>query len=129
MNNDLISREALRKAIDDYAEKRQDVLLWQSDIENIIDNAPTVEPQKVLVANVTFDQDKLEQIVRDRVIEPIKNGELVLQTDERPHGKWVVDMHTREVVCSNCGQSRRDTRTKHVFFCNHCGADMREEGG
>ncbi|MCQ2319252.1 MAG: DUF551 domain-containing protein [Bacteroidales bacterium] len=42
-NNDLISREALKKAIDDYAEKRQDTLLWQSDIEDLIDNAPTVE--------------------------------------------------------------------------------------
>ena len=44
---------------------------------------------------------------------------------ERPHGEWVVDIHTRDVVCSNCRQSRRDTRTTHIFFCNHCGADMR----
>lgn len=43
---DLISREALKKAIDDYAEKRQDTLLWQSDIEDLIDNAPTVEPNR-----------------------------------------------------------------------------------
>lgn len=46
----------------------------------------------------------------------------------RPHGKWIVDKLTRDVVCSNCRQSRRDTRTTHIFFCNHCGADMREEG-
>ncbi len=52
-------------------------------------NASTVETEKVLVANVTFDKDKLEQIVRDRVIEPIKNGELVLQTEERPQGEWI----------------------------------------
>lgn len=42
VDKDLISRSALKKEIDDYAEKRQDTLLWQSDIEEIIDNAPTV---------------------------------------------------------------------------------------
>ena len=46
---------------------------------------------------------------------------------ERPKGEWIVDKITREVVCSCCGQSRRDTRTTHIFFCNHCGADMRGE--
>ena len=40
---DLISRDALKKSRDDYAEKRQDILLWQADIEEIIDNAPTVK--------------------------------------------------------------------------------------
>ena len=43
MTNDLISREALRKAITDYLEKRQDVLVWEQDVYNLIDNAPTVE--------------------------------------------------------------------------------------
>ena len=46
MKNDLISRSALKKAIDDYAEKRQDTLLWQADVMDIIDNAPTVEPER-----------------------------------------------------------------------------------
>ena len=43
MNNDLISREALKKEVEKYLEKRQDVIVWESDIYNIIDNAPTVE--------------------------------------------------------------------------------------
>ena len=120
MDNDLISREALKEATKSFTDCDGFNPVWQ-----IIDNVPTVEPKKVLVANVTFDKDQLEQLVRDRVIEPIKNGELVLQTDERPHGEWIVDKLTRDVICSNCRQSRRDTRTTHIFFCNHCGADMR----
>ena len=60
MNNDLISREALKKAIDDYAEKRQDTLLWQSDIEEIIDNAPTVaeRPQGEWIYPEKTDKEK-----------------------------------------------------------------------
>lgn len=56
----------------------------------------------------------------------LKNNEQVPTFEERPHGEWIVDKLTRDVICSNCRQSRRDTRTTHIFFCNHCGADMRK---
>ena len=87
-----------------------------------IDNAPTVEPEKVLVANVTFDKDELEQLVQDRVIEPIKNGELVLQTDTRPQGKWIF-------VSRNCWKCPccQELTNEGKNFCPNCGADMREE--
>ena len=52
-----------------------------------IDNAPTAEPEKVLVANVTFDEDKLKEIVQTEVIDKIKSGELVIKTEERPQGE------------------------------------------
>lgn len=71
----------------------------------LIDNADTVEPEKILVANVTFDKDELEQIVRDRVIEPIKNGELVVQTEKRPTGEWIYGE-------DDCGQDG--------WFCSEC---------
>ena len=35
MNNDLISREALKEEVEKYLEKRQDVIVWESDIYNI----------------------------------------------------------------------------------------------
>lgn len=44
-------------------------------------NAPTVESEKVLVANVTFDEDKLKEIVKTDVIDKINSGELVLKTE------------------------------------------------
>ena len=49
---------------------------------------------------------------------------LIIDTD-RPRGEWIVDKTTRAVICSCCKQERRDTRTTHILFCNHCGADMR----
>lgn len=46
---------------------------------DLIDNAPTVDIKAF--ANITFDKNELEQIVRDKVIEPIKNGELVVKSE------------------------------------------------
>lgn len=102
----------------------------------LIDNAPTVEPQKVLVANVTFDKDELEQLVRDRVIEPIKNGELIRKED-RSQGEWVkvkeermsIDMSgeiATRYKCSECGRmiTILPSKLADYPFC-HCGADMR----
>ena len=60
------------------------------------------------------------------VVQQIDWTSLCEKVAERPHGEWIVDKRTRDVVCSKCGQSRRDTRTTHIFFCNHCGADMRK---
>lgn len=50
-----------------------------------IAEAPTVERKPF--ATVTFDKDELDRIVDERVIEPIKNGELVIN-EERPH-EWI----------------------------------------
>lgn len=98
----------------------------------IIDNAPTVEPEKVYLAKFSFDEDKLEQIVRDEVIEPIKKGELVLRTDERPHGKWEEDwqedldfMSRKGWKCPFC---KWRTTYGETNFCMNCGADMRKGG-
>ena len=123
MDNDLISRSELKKAFENTVCIEP---MPYAFVKQIIDNAPTVDIKPFAI--VKFDKDELERLVDERVIEPIKNGELVLQTDERPHGEWIVDIKTRDVICSCCRESRRDTRTTHIFFCNHCGADMREEG-
>ena len=41
----------------------------------------------------------------------------------RPQGKWRLTL-TGDVICSVCKLPRRDTRTNHIQFCNHCGARM-----
>lgn len=100
------------------------------DAWELIEDAPTVEPEKVLVANVTFDKDELDQIVRDRVIEPIKNGELVIK-DERPHGKWEEDWQEDLDFMSRKGWKCPFCKWRTTYgatnFCSHCGADMRGE--
>ena len=61
---------------------------WAKGLEyslKIIDNAPTVEPEKVLVAQVTFDKDQLNELIQTNVIDKIKSGELVIRTT----GEWI----------------------------------------
>ena len=90
-----------------------------------IDNAPTFEP---------FEPDyvgaeRLE--ARQRGYKDGYHNGMEIGKTLNPRikqGEWIVDKITRAVVCSCCGQSRRDTRTTHIFFCNHCGAEMRKGG-
>lgn len=49
----------------------------------------------------------------------------VEDTELRPQeAEWIIDTITRNTICSRCRQSRRDTRTQHIYYCNHCGARM-----
>lgn len=75
-------------------------LLDYNDIKDVIDNAPTVEPEKVVVANVTFDEDKLKEIVQREVIDKIKSGELVIQ-EERPQVAYLCKYHKEPHYCKH----------------------------
>lgn len=120
MNNDLISREALKKDIQTEwltAETKQ-------TFYKIIDNAPTVDIKPFAI--VKFDKDELKRLVDERVIEPIKNGELVLQTDKRPHGEWQEPFESNGKTyhkCTHCHISSELILFGN--FCPNCGADMR----
>ena len=57
----------------------------------------------------------------------IRNLMQGIAENARPQGEWVKN-EINEVVCSRCGETRRDTRTNHLNFCNHCGANMRKDG-
>lgn len=109
MNGDLISRSALIQhaysAVVDGVEK--DII----DLSDV-DNAPTVEPEKTLIANVNFDENKLKEIVQTEVINKIKSGELVLK-DERPQGDLAEKLNERieESVCKYCQMN------KHCELC------------
>lgn len=113
------------KLYPDCTTKEGTLAISQSQIAN----APTVERKPF--ATVTFDKDELERIVDERVIEPIKNGELVIK-GERPTGHWikVSDCYCWHWECENC--HRRPSRTSTGYddlsnFCPNCGADMRKE--
>ena len=126
MNDDLISRKELKDFIKEvcFSEKWVKFRLANGSIGQIkcilayIDNAPTVDIEPF--ASVSFNKEQLEQIVRDRVIEPIKNGELVIK-EKRMRGEWITD--ERGYVCSECGALHSDDYP----FCHMCGADMRKE--
>ena len=44
--------------------------------------------------------------------------------EERIQGNWKMNMTTGDIFCPFCKEVRRDTRIRHVNFCNCCGAKM-----
>lgn len=122
MNNDLISRDALKKAIKELSNDNPSY--WNScdvvDREKVldeIDNAPTV-----LYDNYSMGyQDGVKKVL-----------------SERPQGEWeeshilscgnILRMgeNVIEHKCKNCGRwSIKWVRTKPDNFCSNCGADMK----
>lgn len=125
----LIDADLLQTEFDDKCAGECAICAYSVDFGTrctLIDNAPTVEPEKVLVANVTFDEDKLKEIVHTEVIEKIKSGELVVKTEERPQGEW----EGGEIgYCTNCGHKgcASDIWSGCTgMFCPNCGTDLSE---
>lgn len=120
-----------RKTIDGIACRQAQKETLQI-VENIIDNAPTVEPEvkKVPIANVTFDTEKLKELT-DEIVDRIKNGEIVLQ-DERQKGEWIIDFY--RLKCPFCGMAIDDevhwlySKEFDFNFCPNCGAQMDMRG-
>lgn len=117
MNNDLISREALLKAME---EERQYLLArGQTGAEHIIvhhclpiiDNAPTV-----------FSCNACKNMGNERECVDCHDFSNYVHYDARPQGEWIdIDGEWLDYKCDKCGwQSTR----KHNF-CPSCGADMR----
>ena len=104
MNNDLISREALKKKLQarhDNGEENFDKG-YNIGIEtaiDLIDNAPTVEPF-----------ERIGSICEENC-------------GYRPKGEWIKEKN-EWFKCSNC----KKCNTAPYPFCSWCGADMREGG-
>ena len=117
MNNDLISREALKKQFEE--------LHLHPDLIELIDNAPTV-PQDCSDCKrydfpyfeIKFDKEQMQEIV-DKVLASI----------ERPQGEWVVDDWSKIIECNKCrGQAPIDITSGEQYrsnFCPICGANMK----
>jgi rubrerythrin len=101
-----------------------------------IDNAPTIEPKTKVIAQVTFDEKKMREIVKEAVERFKEEYEIT----DRPQGEWIwdndaVDWNLGAWICSNC-HARNDNiphsekiiplRWSGSKFCPNCGADMRE---
>ena len=121
MENDLISRSALKKAIQSDMDKVEQLTVsdkrWIKYLNDIIDNAPTVEPEIYINA---ADYDVLH--------EGYKQGK---KDFERPQGKWEkeelqisIDYSQTVYYCSECHSEKW---LKTFNYCPNCGAQMEGE--
>lgn len=105
MNNDLISREALKEEIN---KKR---IVGRFNTIQIIDNAPTVE---------AYTPEQVKELVD-------LNKKL---SEERPQGEWIytpniIGLSEYEgITCSICGNDS----VGDFNYCPNCGANMRKGG-
>lgn len=119
MNNDLISREALIKAVEDLYEYAE-----LGEVLDVIKEAPTVTRERPILGVVTADGS-------------IEFKEIKA---ERPRGEWEIvntnepDYHKSIIKCTNCEQKFNYIDLCKIapvvcfpYYCPNCGADMREE--
>lgn len=118
MDNDLISREALKEMIDKF---HQQTLLDEISINalnRLIDNAPTVEPTFGLFRSMLCET--CQAYATNRAIAKL--------ADEytRPHGEWQEPFESNGKTyhkCTHCHISSQLILFGN--FCPNCGADMR----
>lgn len=72
MNDDLISREALKKEFDEYIKANPDISGIFEVGKSIIDSAETASPKERCIANIHFDKEQLQEIVNDELTHSIK---------------------------------------------------------
>ncbi len=106
MNDDLISRSALRKKVNSFFDSQfkglvsSDLIKYAEAVDDFIDNAPTIE------ATTVYE------------FKGCDNCEL-----DRPKGKWDYNSEWDEYMCPFCLAGF----PKEYNFCPECGADMRGE--
>ena len=127
MNNDLISREALKKKLQArYYNGEEDFdkgynIGIETAIE-LVDNAPTVEPC------LSLDNISDEDIKKFKLIWQRARNKGIRLINERPQGEWICitkstfpQYQPDEYKCSECS----GPSSIEYYFCPHCGADMR----
>ena len=114
MNNGLISREALKKSIEEYRSLNcvsTSTIIGVRNVVYLIDNAPTVE---------TFTKDEYEGAYLRGYVDSAK-------ANERPKGEWIIkpkeNSQSAILICNRCNHFIPITVDKN--FCPNCGAEMR----
>ena len=122
MNNDLISRSALKKAIDAIKQTGYDTdcvtplfdYIELPDLINVIDNAPTVD---------AYTEDDVKTAIK----EGHKVGyEMAKAKFERPQGEWIEYFDSSSgFTWRTCSRCMFEDGKKYYKFCPNCGAYMR----
>lgn len=121
MNNDLISREALKEEFDNYIKANPNLSGIFEVGKYIIDNAPTV-----------FDCRSCKNNGNERYCLDCHDYCNFVRYEARPQGKWIYkptwDNVHKSRTCNKCGYHEVVFPNEADNFCPNCGADMRKGG-
>ena len=125
MNNDLISRDALKSALKsnckpeichDYGTNWCEACCPHNDFEDLIDNAPTVD-------------------IKDELAGAYNEGYMCGSREAakaRPQGEWIrtgsLGNGNAHYECSNCHHGDEHAESQEVPYCWFCGAKMKKGG-
>jgi hypothetical protein len=105
MNNDLISRNDLIKAVENLYEYAE-----LGEVIEVIKNAPAIE--------YTFEAAFQKTVCEQKLYCPTRpKGEWIEHEDERFGWHWI--------TCSNCKRDPQLEDKRRTNFCPNCGAEMR----
>lgn len=132
-SSDLISRQAAIDALNEvskhYTDKGRE---WHPHVDfmvQAIEDLPSADIPTKIVAQITFDEEKLREIVK-KAVERLKEE---YEITDRPTGKWLKSDGTLyegkpdgSCWCSECGTwlVASDEYDVSDNFCPHCGAKM-----
>jgi hypothetical protein len=108
MTNDLISREALKKALHNFFDGKviDEPTYILRDVFCYIDNAPTVEPFELVTKNGITYPKALDNMTFSHTLSTEERQNIIqaymLGLYERPRGKWV-ELRSYDYKCSLCG--------------------------
>ena len=122
MNDDLISRKALKKDIEENSIVLEGVQAIEVDCAKaLIDNAPTVEFPEQIKIKCDMEEDK------QKLLSALRNAKLkVLVEEERRAGEWIGGEIGHCSICGSEGcASDIWNGCKDGMYCPNCGADLR----
>lgn len=121
MNNDLISREALKEAINKIIDEEIKIdEKWARGLKyslKIINDAPTVDPCKDCE-----DRRQAEYIRHSSSWHELQSLRKYKEEHERSQGEWTItDIGLARCPFCNCERQYPEN------YCGYCGADLRSE--
>ena len=119
MSDDLIRRSDAIKAV----EERSFAVRDSYTVKAILRNVPSADRPQAVIAQVTFDDEKLREIVKEAV-ERFKEE---YDVADRPQGKWIKRFGL--INCSVCKHSSWSDSFEDLVrsfnYCPNCGARMK----
>ena len=117
----LIDADALKKAITDATYNFEQIPIRVDKVQEIIDNAPTVEFPERITIKCDTEEDRQE------LLSALRNARVnAIVEEERPQGKWL-HPYTTDIACECSICHVQMPITYYFHFCPNCGADMRKE--